>query len=219
MSLPCPYHVLTLSLSCPCHVLTMSLPCSYHVLTMSLPCPCHVHAMSMPCPCHVLTMSLPCPYHVLTMSLPCPYHVHVLTMSLPCPCHVLTMSLPCPTCSGWPRLHVQVWHQDTLGRCHVLGYGFCHVPSAPGAHSVRCVTWRPLAGWRDRARQRWVGGGARLAQAQEAAAAGGAERFRLRSEAGGSVHLELGVVLRHFRLGTPPPPQGAAGAMAPSVPP
>ncbi|KAM9514310.1 B9 domain-containing protein 2 isoform 1-T2 [Guaruba guarouba] len=102
---------------------------------------------------------------------------------------------------GWPRLHVQVWHQDALGRCHVLGYGFCHVPSAPGPHSVRCVTWRPLAGWRERARRRWVGGGARLAQAQEEAAAGGggAERFRLRSEAGGSVHLELGVVLRHFR--------------------
>ncbi|XP_030330872.1 B9 domain-containing protein 2 [Strigops habroptila] len=113
-------------------------------------------------------------------------------------CHPIDVHYATKGLQGWPRLHVQVWHQDALGRRHVLGYGFCHVPAAPGLHSVRCATWRPLGERRERLRRRWVGGGAGLAEPAAAAAAGACDRFRLRCEAGGSVHLQLGVVLRHF---------------------
>ncbi|KAG7275388.1 hypothetical protein CRUP_021586 [Coryphaenoides rupestris] len=44
---------------------------------------------------------------------------------------------------GWPKLHLQVWHQDSFGRCQLYGYGYCHVPSSPGHHRLRCATWRP----------------------------------------------------------------------------
>lgn len=37
----------------------------------------------------------------------------------------------CP--AGWPRLHLQVWSQDSFGRCQLAGYGFatCLVAQAP----------------------------------------------------------------------------------------
>lgn len=44
---------------------------------------------------------------------------------------------------GWPRLMVQVYRQDDLGRFDLCGYGIIHVPSRPGHHSVDCPTWRP----------------------------------------------------------------------------
>ncbi|NWH26486.1 B9D2 protein, partial [Grus americana] len=77
-----------------------------------------------------------------------------------------------------------------------LGYGFCHVPATPGCHALTCVTWRPRGTWRERLSQRFVGGGPQLRNPDAAGAA--ADRFRLRTEAAGIVHLQLGVVLRHF---------------------
>jgi hypothetical protein len=32
------------------------------------------------------------------------------------------------------------------------GYGFCHVPTAPGTHTVECVTWRPTGTLAEQAR-------------------------------------------------------------------
>lgn len=46
--------------------------------------------------------------------------------------------------TGWPKIHLQVYHQDQFGRSEIYGYGFCHVPTAPGCHSFECVTWRPV---------------------------------------------------------------------------
>ncbi|NXW93818.1 B9D2 protein, partial [Alopecoenas beccarii] len=111
-------------------------------------------------------------------------------------CHPLDVHFATKGLQGWPQLHVQVWHQDGFGRVSVLGYGFCHVPAAPGCHALSCVTWRPRGPWRERLRQRLLGGGPQLRGPPEAA--GASERFRLHTEAAGTVHLQLGVLLRHF---------------------
>ncbi len=37
-----------------------------------------------------------------------------------------------------------MWHHDKYGRDDLYGYGFVHVPTAPGAHEVECLTWRPV---------------------------------------------------------------------------
>ena len=42
----------------------------------------------------------------------------------------------CRINSGWPRLSLQVWHQDGYGRQELYGYGSVFVPSAPGDHEV-----------------------------------------------------------------------------------
>ncbi|XP_076217021.1 B9 domain-containing protein 2 [Aptenodytes patagonicus] len=112
-------------------------------------------------------------------------------------CHPVNVHFATKGLQGWPKLHLQVWHQDGLGRSEVLGYGFCHVPATPGCHALACVTWRPRGTWRERLSQRLVGGGPQL-RAPEAAVTSGADRFRLRTEAAGTVHLQLGILLRHF---------------------
>ncbi|NXG54045.1 B9D2 protein, partial [Psilopogon haemacephalus] len=73
-----------------------------------------------------------------------------------------------------------------------LAYGACHLPSSPGWHSLDCATWRPRGGWRQRLRQRCLGEGLQLLAPQ--ASQGATERFRLRTEAMGSVQLQLGVI-------------------------
>ncbi|XP_006627517.2 B9 domain-containing protein 2 [Lepisosteus oculatus] len=97
---------------------------------------------------------------------------------------------------GWPKLHLQVWDQDSFGRCQMAGYGFCHVPSSPGHHRLRCGTWRPLGPWQDRLVQTFVGGGPQLRSPDLIYT--GADRYRLHTVASGTVDLELSIVLRHF---------------------
>ncbi|XP_006771930.1 PREDICTED: B9 domain-containing protein 2 isoform X2 [Myotis davidii] len=97
---------------------------------------------------------------------------------------------------GWPRLHFQVWSQDSFGRCQLAGYGFCHVPSSPGTHQLDCPTWRPLGSWREQLARAFVGGGPQLLHGD--AIYSGADRYRLHTAAGGTVHLDLGLLLRHF---------------------
>ncbi|KAG7321133.1 hypothetical protein KOW79_015548 [Hemibagrus wyckioides] len=97
---------------------------------------------------------------------------------------------------GWPKLHVQVWHQDSFGRCQLYGYGYCHVPSSPGQHRLQCVTWRPVGTWQEQLAETFVGGGFQLRSPDLIYS--GADRYRLHTEAMGTVELELCVILRHF---------------------
>lgn len=46
--------------------------------------------------------------------------------------------------TGWPKIHVQVYHYDKFGRSQIYGYGFCHIPTTPGTHKLECHTWRPV---------------------------------------------------------------------------
>jgi hypothetical protein len=50
---------------------------------------------------------------------------------------------------GWPRLYVEVWGIDGLGRYEIAGYGCCIVPTSPGLHELTCRTWRPHGSMRE----------------------------------------------------------------------
>lgn len=97
---------------------------------------------------------------------------------------------------GWPKLHLQVWHQDSFGRSQMYGYGYCHVPSSPGHHRISCVTWRPLGSWQEQLAQMFIGGGPQLRSPD--LIYNGADRYRLNTEAMGTVELDLGIIMRHF---------------------
>lgn len=97
---------------------------------------------------------------------------------------------------GWPKLHIQVWHQDSFGRCELYGYGYCHIPSSPGHHRLQCATWRPLGSWQEQLAQMFVGGGPQLRSPDLIYS--GADRYRLHTVAMGVVEVELGIILRHF---------------------
>ncbi|KAG6926288.1 B9 protein domain 2, partial [Chelydra serpentina] len=111
-------------------------------------------------------------------------------------CHPIDVHFATKGLQGWPKLHVQVWHQDPFGRRELYGYGFCHAPSSPGWHALACVTWLPRGSWPERLSQLFVGGGPQLLNSDLIYT--GADRYRLQTTAAGTVHLELGVLLRHF---------------------
>ncbi|NXS10044.1 B9D2 protein, partial [Neodrepanis coruscans] len=77
-----------------------------------------------------------------------------------------------------------------------VGYGLCPVPCSPGCHRLSCVTWRPRGTWGERLSRRFLGGGPRLRTPE--AALGAPDRFRLQTEAAGTVWLQLGVLPRNL---------------------
>ena len=111
-------------------------------------------------------------------------------------CHPIDIHFATKGVQGWPKIHLQVWHQDSFGRNELYGYGFCHLPTSPGFHEIECPTWRPSGTMREQISQMFVGGGPQLRNPDLIYS--GADRYHLRTLTMGKVHLQLGVVLRNF---------------------
>ncbi len=110
--------------------------------------------------------------------------------------HPIDMHFATRGLQGWPKLHFQVWHQDTFGRNELYGYGFCHIPTSPGQHEITCPIWRPAGSFREQISQLFLGGSAQLRNPDLIYS--GADRYHLRTQAMGNIHLQLGVILRNF---------------------
>ena len=89
-----------------------------------------------------------------------------------------------------------MWHQDSYDRTELYGYGFCHVPTSPGIHTIECPTWRPTGTTREQISQVFLGGGPQLKNPDLIYS--GAERFNLRTIAMGKVKIQLGIIMRNF---------------------
>ncbi|KNC46775.1 B9 domain-containing protein 2 [Thecamonas trahens ATCC 50062] len=100
------------------------------------------------------------------------------------------------TVVGWPRLKVEVWHQDRYGRDELYGYGFVHLPTAPGAHELDIATWRPARSWWDSLKAFFLGGSPELVNDDVVTAP--LDRFNLQTESMGFVHVSVNVIHRHF---------------------
>ncbi|KAF6264686.1 hypothetical protein COO60DRAFT_1634287 [Scenedesmus sp. NREL 46B-D3] len=82
------------------------------------------------------------------------------------------------------------------GRNELRGYGFCHIPTAPGDFEIDCPTWLPEGSVGERIAAYFVGGAPRL-RVEEVVFSPG-DRFRLQTVAGGIVHLHLGIIMKDF---------------------
>jgi len=91
---------------------------------------------------------------------------------------------------------LQVWHQDSFGRCNICSYGFVHIPSQAGYHKISCHTWRPVGTVTDQISQLFTGESLKLTN--EEIIIKNDDRFRLQTQAMGQVNLELYVVLKNF---------------------
>ena len=98
---------------------------------------------------------------------------------------------------GWPRLLVQVWRLDDVGRLEVEGYGVAHVPPSPGLHELSISTWRPVGTAADEWAAFFVGGTPALKSTAVLFAAA-SERHRLVTVGSGSVHVRLELLQRHM---------------------
>jgi B9 domain-containing protein 2 len=95
---------------------------------------------------------------------------------------------------GWPQLSVQVWHEDTFGRQQLCAYGSVHVPTSPGHHRVSCACWRLAGTIREEVLHRLVGGSVQSPSVDALQQSG----VKVTTVAMGTVHFDLGIILRHF---------------------
>lgn len=110
--------------------------------------------------------------------------------------HPMDLHLACKTLSGWPKLSLEVWSLDGAGRADIAGYGFCHIPGAPGRHEISCPMWVPTGSDLGRFKSFFIGGNPRLKDGDVAHRPG--ERFLLQTEAAGMVHIHVNVIVKDF---------------------
>ena len=101
------------------------------------------------------------------------------------------------TLTGWPKLLVQVWHEDEVGRSELSGYGLVQLPTCPGEHKIEMVAWRPQGTLTQKMYNFFLGTASHLEHKQLVGSS--ADRFDLFTETAGLVHLRLEVLTRGFR--------------------
>lgn len=113
-------------------------------------------------------------------------------------CHPIDIHLGTKGIQGWPKFHVEVYHQDDCGRNELYGYGFLHIPTQPGSHNLTCVTWRPTGSLKHEINRFFLGGGLHLKRPDIIFS--GADRSKLQTETMGKVYFEIGLILRNFHI-------------------
>jgi len=97
---------------------------------------------------------------------------------------------------GWPKLSLEVWHEDVFGRSELSGYGMVHIPTAPGAHELDCVVWRPQGTLSERIFNYFFDTTAHLDHKEVVHNTN--DRFDLVTETMGVVHLKIEILQRGF---------------------
>ncbi|KAI8848595.1 B9 domain-containing protein 2-like protein [Chytridium lagenaria] len=110
--------------------------------------------------------------------------------------HPIDVHYTTKTVGGWPKIVVQVFRQDMFGRNELYGYGFVHMPTTPGFHSVECVTWRPSGTVIDQLYSFFLGATPQLKNLD--IIHNPADRFRLQTVSMGKIHMEIGIIVRNF---------------------
>ena len=84
-----------------------------------------------------------------------------------------------------------------FGRNELVGYGFVHVPSAPGMHELECSTWRPMsASAADEVSAFFVGGNPQLKSKDMIST--NIDRYKLQTRSSGKVTMQISVILKGF---------------------
>lgn len=111
--------------------------------------------------------------------------------SYPIDLHLATSGI-----QGWPKLYLQVYHLDWLGRIHLFGYGLLTIPTLPGQHDLDCYTWRPVGTLQEKLVQFFLGGGPQLKNPLMILSA--SDRRKINTEAMGVVSFKITVIFRNF---------------------
>ena len=100
---------------------------------------------------------------------------------------------------GWPKIVIEVWEIDAVGRYSIGGYGVGTVPFAPGEHKVRVHCWRPRPqGLWERIAGSLVGTKPELEFKDILLSS--ADRFGMHTESTGVVDIMVGVIPKDFGL-------------------
>ncbi|KAJ1400839.1 putative B9 domain-containing protein [Ochromonadaceae sp. CCMP2298] len=102
---------------------------------------------------------------------------------------------------GWgaPRVTVQCYRLDWHGRRILAGYGFAHMPIAPGPHRLEVHLWRPIGTPEQELVSFLLGHAPALITPDPIYESAWKERCRLLTVAAGSVCIDVFVVTRHMK--------------------
>lgn len=120
-------------------------------------------------------------------------------------------SYACSGIMGWPKIMVEIFHEDEYGRADVSGYATCHLPTSAGTHVVELAAFRPRGTFTENLAARFLGGYPRYRT--PAVVMSREPRFGHRTESAGTVVLEVSVVLKGFgaHVSTAPDPVPLVG--------
>jgi len=103
-----------------------------------------------------------------------------------------------PQNGGCPRITMQSYKLDMYGRRILCGYGFTHIPSEPGQHTLEVDMWRPDGTPEQEWSASFLGEVPALLTPSPVYDAAWKERCRLISRAAGTVRMELFVLTRYY---------------------
>jgi len=92
---------------------------------------------------------------------------------------------------------MQIFHLDSYCRTNLIGYASVSLPTRPGVHSIDVPAWRPIGTFTEELMRHFIGGGIELADREWID--NGSDRSQLRTVSTGAIHLELGLIFRHFK--------------------
>eukprot|EP00736_Rhodelphis_marinus_P002029 Rmarinus@m.24156 len=108
--------------------------------------------------------------------------------------HPVDLHYATKSVQGWPRLRIEVFHQDEYGRNDLAGYGVVHIPGCAGHFRFDCVTWRPEGDFWTEVKAFFIGGTPQLKDSS--LVDDPTDRYRMRTVSTGEVQLSLSVLLR-----------------------
>ncbi|RWS04609.1 B9 domain-containing protein 2-like protein [Dinothrombium tinctorium] len=111
-------------------------------------------------------------------------------------CHPIDVHFATIGIQNWPKIIFEVWRQDFYGKSTLCSYSFCHIPSEPGFHEIKCFTWKPAGSREDQIASLFTGAGLRLSNSSTISE--NFERFRLQTESSGELNLELFIIFKNF---------------------
>mmetsp|Transcript_22513 Transcript_22513/g.31748 ORF Transcript_22513/g.31748 Transcript_22513/m.31748 type:complete len:469 (-) Transcript_22513:385-1791(-) len=103
--------------------------------------------------------------------------------------HPIDIHFASANMKGWPRLIIQVWELDDYGRTNICGYGFAHLPSAPGCHDIDAKCWIPCGSIMDELHSYFLGTATQLKDTDLIFNKAWDQRHRLVSAPTGSVRI------------------------------
>jgi hypothetical protein len=95
---------------------------------------------------------------------------------------------------GWPKMMVEVWGVDSSKKSHLCGYGVMTIPVQSGHHKITIHCWRPVTSYSDKV----LGTYPELEHKDILLSS--QNRYGLKSESAGTVHVEVDVILKDFQL-------------------
>jgi hypothetical protein len=102
---------------------------------------------------------------------------------------------------GWgsPRISIQSFRLDWLGRRILHGYGFSHIPMNPGSHCIEVSLWRPIGTPDQELRAYLLGETPSLVNQDPLYESAWKDRCRLLTTSSGSIFVEVFVVTRFLK--------------------